>query len=68
MKNSVCYPVEPVGEHYFSLYFALRRLSRCENVRGSPEISSHFLPFAAPQVGQGTVSPCFELAFFFTGK
>jgi hypothetical protein len=62
--SQVCF----FGEHYFSLSFALMRLSRCGDVRGLPEVSSHSLPFVAPQVGQGTVSPCFELAFFFHGK
>ena len=42
---------------------AIKRRSRCGVVRGFPEISSHFLPGSAPQVGQFTASACLRVAF-----
>lgn len=50
--------------HYFSLSFAITRLSPCGSVRGWPVVSSHLSPFAAPHIGQGTLSTLLRLSFF----
>jgi hypothetical protein len=44
---------------------AINRRSRCGSVRGSPVVSLHFSPGAAPQVGQRTASIFFEVSSFF---
>ena len=44
---------------------ATNRRSRCGSVRGSPVLSSHFSPGAAPQVGQRTASICLGLRTLF---
>jgi hypothetical protein len=47
---------------------AINRRSRCGLVRGRPVVSSHCLPGAAPQVGQGMASILLGLIVLIPGQ